>query len=167
MIPETSQDEEWWRAQRCLRWFRKCAEQKCLDVLHFIHVVCHSNILWLFQALFQQRMNEPMAYLDFAVSLREREDLPKELLATLQKDLAGEHLGIKSKAGLMSPTNLGQRAANSQMGLLTFQGLRCFLCFGMWFWSWWAWTSLWPLKIMHKSTVVYGSVWKLGPKEML
>lgn len=45
-----------------------------------------------YQALFQQRMNEPAAYVDFAVSLRQREDLPKELLGMLQKDLAGELL---------------------------------------------------------------------------
>lgn len=45
-----------------------------------------------YQALFQQRMTEPSAYLDFAVSLRERDDLPEDLLAVLQKDLAGELL---------------------------------------------------------------------------
>lgn len=45
-----------------------------------------------YRALFQQRRTSPAEYVEFAVSLRQRRDLPQELLASLQKDLAEEIL---------------------------------------------------------------------------
>lgn len=45
------------------------------------------------------RMDDPAAYLDFAASLRAREDLPKELLSSLQRDLATELLRRATEKG--------------------------------------------------------------------
>ena len=44
-------------------------------------------------------MDDPAAYLAFAASLRAREDLPKELLSSLQRDLATELLRRASEKG--------------------------------------------------------------------